>query len=179
MVRKILVILFIIFKASSVFAAEPIAGTSASLKRQEAASYEYTRKRKAVEDVLKKYQSPLVKSVDAFIDVCDDFKYDCYLLPAIAGLESRFGHYTYPGSYNPFGWGGGYIIFEDWNQAIKTVGSGLRHNYIARGASTIEQIGSIYAASPTWAQRVRGFIREFEIEEEKNSLSFSVFELQL
>lgn len=177
--RKILVILFIIFKTGSVFGAERIAGNSAYLKNSNIGVFEYTKKKKTVERILTKYQSPLVKSVDAFIDVCDNFKYDCYLLPSIAGLESRFGHYIYPNSYNPFGWGGGYIMFKDWNQAIKTVGSGLGEKYIDKGATTVEQIGRIYAESPTWAQRVRGFMREFEIEEEKNKLSFSVFELQL
>lgn len=143
------------------------------------ALYEYNRKRYIVAKMLEKYQSPLAGSVDAFINTCEQYKIDCYLLPSIAGLESRFGWYTAPGSHNPFGWGGGYIMFEDWDIAIQTVGEGLAKNYIGRGAVTVDQIGPIYAESPTWAIRVRSFMREFEAEEQRLALTFQKLELQL
>lgn len=188
--KKILVLVFLLFKIGTVFAVEHVAGGSAKIDKisgitpAERLSYasivlETNRKRKAVLRVLKKYESPMASSVDSFIKTCRDYKINCYLLPSIAGLESRFGRYIYPNSYNPFGWGGGYIVFENWDSAIETVGRGLGQRYVARGATTVDQIGRIYAESPTWAVRVKSIMNEFESEEQKNQLSFSDFELQL
>ncbi len=117
--------------------------------------------------VLEKYNSPLVTEVDSFIDACQKYDLDCYLLPSITGLESTFGQFIYPASYNPFGWGGGYIMFTGWSQGINEVAKGLRQNYINRGAVTLSEIGRIYSESPTWAVRVQLFINEFKREEDK------------
>lgn len=190
--RKFLVILYILyifFKVGFVSAAERVAGDSAAMRvlvgvpPMNRISYknivsENSKKRKAVERVLEKYQSPMSKSLDSFFRVCDSNELDCYLLPSIAGLESGFGRYVLAGSYNPFGWGGGYIRFANWNEAISTVGTGLRQNYIGRGAQTIEQIGSMYAESPTWAARVRRYMAEFQAEEDQSDLNLSL-ELEL
>ena len=181
MLKKLAIILFILFKLGSVSAAERVAGDSANIGvpvgvppinrvSYKNMVYENTKKKKAVERVLDRYQSPMKQSLDTFFTTCDSNDLDCYLLPAIAGLESGFGNYVLPGSYNPFGWGGGYIRFADWNEAIQTVGQGLRDNYIGRGAQTIEQIGSMYAASPTWASRVRGYMAEFQAAEDQTDL---------
>ncbi len=188
MLKKILVALFLLFKVTTVFGSENIADTSARINSNirpldkdslKSALLESNRKRYIVAKMLEKYQSPLVKSVDAFIKTCDQHKLDCYLLPSIAGLESRFGWYTYPGSNNPFGWGGGYIMFENWDKAIEAVGEGLAKNYVGQGAETVEQIGPIYAESPTWAIRVKNFMAEFEAEEQKLALTFDKLGLQL
>jgi hypothetical protein len=179
--RRILFIFLLLAKVSSVQAAEPVAAHSATLAQlpsstqsaKEQASL--MKKKEAIRRVLEARNSPLLGSLDAFMDTCTKYKLDCYLLPSITGLESSFGLYTHPGSYNPFGWGGGYIMFESWDEAIGTVGQGLRENYINRGALTIEQIGSIYAASPTWAARVRLFMTAFEAEEQKIITSLDEF----
>lgn len=116
MLKKILVALFLMFKVSSVFASENIADSSAVINPNvrpvdkdsfKSAIMESNRKKYVIAKVLEKYQSPLIGSVDAFVNTCEQYKLDCYLLPSITGLESRFGWYTHPGSYNPFGWGGG------------------------------------------------------------------------
>ncbi len=135
--------------------------------------------KKAIKEVLKKYNSPLIGEVDNFVNVCAKYKIDCYLLPAIAGLESTFGHFIYPGSYNPFGWGGGYIIFSSWSEAIEKVGAGLRYNYLNQGVANLWSIGKIYSESPSWAIRVQYFINQFAQEEEKILLFFSKNSVQL
>lgn len=127
-------------------------------------------KKITIRRVLDKYTSPLLDETNVFIDSCNNYNLDCYLLPSITGLESSFGRYTYPNSYNPFGWGGGYMMFDNWSTAINTVAKGLRENYINKGAVTIDQIGPIYAESPTWAVRVSYFKNIFEREEEKVAL---------
>jgi hypothetical protein len=86
---------------------------------------------------------------------------------AIAGLESTFGQHIPPGSFNAYGWGipsgaSSGIVFSDWNDGITKVSEGLRKNYIDKGAVTLEQIGHIYAASPTWAERVGGIMNRIE-----------------
>lgn len=190
MIKKLLVILFLIFKVGSVVAADRVAGDSAEFSMPygvppmnrisyQSIVYENTKKKKAVERVLDKYQSPMSESLDSFFQACDSNELDCYLLPAIAGLESGFGRYILPGSYNPFGWGGGYIRFSNWNEAIWAVGNGLRQNYINSGALTIEQIGSKYASSPTWASKVRRYIAEFKAAEVQSELSVSTLDLEL
>jgi len=136
-------------------------------------------KKYAIKKVLERYNSPLFDSVDDFIKVCLDYQINCYFLPAIAGLESTFGHYILPNSFNPFGWGGGYIIFKNWADGIEKVGQGLKNNYLNRGLKTIEEIGTIYSENPTWAVRVRFFITQFEKEEENLRLYFEKNEVKL
>jgi hypothetical protein len=191
MIKKLAVFLFLLFKiGSTVYAADHVAGNSASMAvpadvppmsrvTYQSVVYENAKKKKAVERVLDKYQSPMRQSLDTFFATCDSNDLDCYLLPAIAGLESGFGNYVLAGSYNPFGWGGGYIRFADWNEAIQTVGKGLRENYIGRGAQTIEQIGSLYAASPTWAARVRRYMAEFQAAEVQADFEVATAKLEL
>ena len=160
------------------------AGSSARLvkngKIAAASSVDYNLKKKVITEVLSKYNAPLVSEVDSFIETCTKYEIDCYLLPSIAGVESTFGKFTLQGSHNPFGWGGGLIMFDSWSDGIDAVGKGLRANYIDKwGASTIEEIGPIYAASPTWAQKVHYFHNEFERVEEEKRLYFSKLEVEL
>ncbi|MBI2051258.1 glucosaminidase domain-containing protein [Candidatus Roizmanbacteria bacterium] len=190
MIKKLLVVLFLLFKVSTVFASENIAGDSAKMgvltrgPLAQKVSYkafvlEENRKRKAIEEVLSRSGSPMMYAVDAFLANCKIYRFDCYFLPAISGLESQFGNYVYPGSYNPFGWNGGYAIFRSWEDAIARVAEGIQTRYIQAGLSTIEEIGSRYAESPTWAARVRGYMGTLEAEESKNQLYFDDSALQL
>lgn len=130
-------------------------------------------KKLAVKKILDRYDSPLSEASDSFIDTCSTFDLDCYLLPSIAGLESTFGRFIYPNSYNPFGWGRGYIMFGSWDEGIHEVGKGLHDNYIGNGANSVEQIAPIYSESPTWAPRVRYFMNKFQKEQEKLQLYLS------
>lgn len=167
-----------------IFAAE-IAGYSARLsqlqKYDDTNSFNnnYFFKAKAIEAILAEYQSPLINQTQTFITVCQKYQIDCYLLPSIAGLESTFGRFIYPNSYNPFGWGGGYIMFDSWEEAIDNVGNGLRNNYINKGAKNIDMIGKIYSESPTWAQRIKWFTNQFQKKEEEIRLLFNKNKVEL
>ncbi len=128
--------------------------------------------KRVIKNVLTRYGSPMSVSVDAFIDACTTYSLDCYWLPSIAGLESTFGKAVLPGTYNPYGWGRGFIYFKSWDQATFTVAKGLRENYLNRGALGIEGIAPMYSESPTWAVRVNFFISQFRAEEDKTKLLF-------
>lgn len=175
--EKITTVIFItiLFLANVVPAnAEKTAGHSATMAYNFYKSNNYNTlflKKLVIKRVLEKYDSVLVENADAFINTANDYDLDFYLLPSIAGLESQFGKFIWPNSYNPFGWGVGKIMFEDWDHGINIVGKGLRENYIDKGANSIEDIGYIYAnKSETWAGRVTYFINEFKAEEEKLEL---------
>src|SRR3972149_7709135 len=101
-------------------------------------------------------RSPMAEEAAAFVAQADRHSLDWRLVAAIAGLESTFGRAVPSGSYNAWGWGiptgaSSGIAFASWEHGIATVSEGLRQRYIDEGNVTIEQIGRIYAASPTWA----------------------------
>ena len=110
-----------------------------------------------LKNFLKKYNSPLTPHADKFISVADRYGFDWRFLPAIAGTESTFGRHYVRGTYNPFGWGGGWIYFKSWDHGIETVGKTLWEKYLLKGKRplTIEGIGDIYATSPHWPKSVR------------------------
>ncbi len=177
--------LFLIVLASRAEAAI-IAGDSASLSsafkadRNEVEKSALFKKRLAIKTVLQRYDSPMVGEVDSFLKTCEKYSLDCYLLPSIAGLESSFGRFTYPGSNNAFGWGRGLIMFKDWSEGIDVVGRGLRENYMDKwNAQTIDEIGAIYCEGNTWAGKIKWFMNEFKKEEAKLSLYTSNFPVQL
>ncbi len=174
-------ILVYFLSAQTVFG-QQVAGHSAIIsynENKDTALKNSTIKKIVVRRILDKYQSPLTDQTESFMDYCTKYDLDCYLLPSITGLESYFGKFTYPNSYNPFGWGGGYIMFENWDSAIGAVAKGLRENYVDKGADTVEKIAPIYAESKTWAVRVNYFKSIFEQEEEKISLLMSENQVQL
>jgi len=78
-----------------------------------------------LEEFLAGYNSPLKDHAETFVKVADDHNLDWRFMPAIAGMESLFGNRVAYNSYNPFGWGGGYIYFNSWEESIKTVGKSL------------------------------------------------------
>lgn len=164
--------------------AELIAGSSAAVSYVEKNSttatsvQNSTLKRKAMTEVLKRYNAPLLTEVDSFIEACTKYDLDCYLLPSISGVESTFGRFLIPGTYNPFGWGRGLLEFKSYNETIMTVGKALREKYIDRGADTVDKIGRIYCEGDTWSGKVKFFMNQFE-EEEKKQLFFMQDTVQL
>jgi hypothetical protein len=126
---------------------------------------DYLVKKVVIHNMLEKHNSPMLGESDSFIKACMTYDLNCYLLPSISGLESSFGKAMINETHNPFGWGGGTIYFKSWEEAYMSVARGLKNNYLEKGALTINQIAPIYAASPTWAQRVSFFLSKFEEEE--------------
>jgi len=117
--------------------AEKQAGNSAQLSlkmdQEEKITLDLKRKELAIKSVLNRYNSPMVDSASSFTETCLKYNLDCYLLPSIAGLESTFGRFIWPNSYNAFGWARGFMMFNSWSEGIDTVGKGLRENYLNRG----------------------------------------------
>lgn len=134
--------------------------------------------------ILKKYleihDSPLKDNAKDFVYYADKYNLDWKFVAAISGLESTFGQQIPYNSYNAWGWGiygDNMIRFNSWEEGIKTISQGLRERYInGWGASNVYEIGAIYAASPTWAQRVNSFmnnIQEFALSNPQETLSLS------
>ena len=120
-----------------------------------------------LEAYLAAHQSPVTDQASHFVAEADRLGLDWKLVPAILGVESTFGRFIPTGSYNGWGWGiftGAQdgVHFKNWADGITQVSEGLRHNYVDRGAQSIEQIGRIYAASPRWAGNIRFFMSQIE-----------------
>lgn len=98
--------------------------------------------------------SPMAADAESLVKIADSYDLDWTLLPAIAGLESQYGKMVPAGSYNPYGWDNGRMNFKSWSDASETVAAGIRIRYQPTGIVTPWDIGSRYAASPTWAVRV-------------------------
>lgn len=134
--------------------------------------------------VLKAYleskKSPLADYADEFIKEAEANDLDWRLVAAISGLESSYGLRIPYNSYNGWGWGiyGDNVLrFASWSEAIHTISEGLRKNYIDRGATDIPSIGRIYAASPTWAERVTYIMNQmekFDMAKKATTLSISL-----
>lgn len=178
LMKKILAIvffcLFFFLLQTEVSASEKIAGSSASFSasidfsKSAQEDKDYLVKKIAIKRVLEDFNSPLVDHAEAFTTTCIKYSLDCYLLPSIAGIESSFGKLLNKNSYNSFGWGGGDIVFKNWEDGIDRVGRGLRANYLDKGLVTLPQIGYVYAnKSTTWAYNVSFFMKRFYNEEEK------------
>lgn len=56
--------------------------------------------------------------------------------------------------------GGEYAAFETLDAGIEAFMSNLNRNYFSYGLTTPETIGPKYAASPTWAAKVRSYMNE-------------------
>jgi len=119
----------------------------------------------ALQNVFKKYSSPLLPYSRLYVQYADIHGIDWKLLPAISGIESTFGRRHVEGTHNVYGWGGGYIYFKDWEDGIEHISRSLKEKYIERGADTIYKIGPIYAPpSKTWAWKVTYFANEINRE---------------
>jgi hypothetical protein len=124
---------------------------------------------------LNKYNSPLADNAEDFVRYADTYKIDWRFVAAISGVESTFGQQIPANSYN--GWGFGIYgtnvrYFNSWSDGIETVSKSLREDYMDKwGASDVWSIGKIYAASPTWAERVNYFMDRIQDFSSKNSES--------
>lgn len=150
------------------YASDKISGRSATLAqvttRQDDSVLSKDVRVTAVQNVLKKYNSILVDEAKYYVYYADKYGIDWRLLVSISGLESYFGKHYVPGSYNAYGWGGGYIYFESWEDGIDKISYALKKNYYDKGADTVSKIGPIYAESPHWTERVTYFMSQIDDE---------------
>lgn len=135
--------------------------------------------------ILKKYleekSSPLAPYALRFVTEADKNNIDWRLLVSISGVESTFAQQLPQNSYNAWGWGiygNNTFKFSSYDEAITTISLALRDTYMNKwGAKDIYEIGRLYAASPTWADRVTYFmenIDKFKLDNPENTLSISL-----
>jgi len=118
-----------------------------------------------LEKYLQKKNSPYSDKAEFFIKTADKYEIDYTLLPSISGIESSFGLHLVEGSYNPFGWGSGYIYYDSWEECIESVAKGIATHY---PSDVPEEIGPIYTPPNyvKWIAAVKQFqgeIRNIEI----------------
>ena len=148
--------LFSAQKAEATF----IAGASASLIDE---TLKEDLRVKQLELALKYYKSPLADYSDHFVQMADKYQIDWRLLPAISGVESTFGKFYINGTYNAYGWGGGKIRFESWEDSIEKVSRALSEKYYGRGLDTPYKIAPVYCPpSKVWARNVTYFMAKIE-----------------
>lgn len=105
--------------------------------------------------------SPLADYAVQFVQAADKYNLDWRLLPAISGNESGFAKVYVGGTYNAWGWGGGYIRLGSWSGAIDTISQSLRENYVnVIGTADVSRIGRMYAADPGWAGKVTMYMNQ-------------------
>lgn len=125
-------------------------------------------------DFLQQYNSPLAEHASFIVSEADKHNIDWRLLVAISGVESTFAKAYPQGTYNAWGWGiygDNMHYFASWDDAIETITRELRTKYMDTwGAHDVYQIGSFYAASPTWAQRVTYFMDKIEEFENRSDI---------
>lgn len=136
---------------------------------------------KVLQKYLEKYDSPLAPYATVFVSDADEYNIDWRLVPAIAGVESTFGKAHPANCNNDWGYGiygNNMLCFFSYYEAIHTVSQALREQYMNKwGATDVYSIGHLYAASPTWADRVTYFmndIQAFKDESDNQTLPISL-----
>jgi hypothetical protein len=171
MIRKCLIIailysFFTMLFLKTAWGQEQIAGESAQIEAT--ASSKPTTKPKfdfrplKLRNFLAHKNSLLEKYSFTIVKIADKNQLDYRLFPAIAGVESGFCQAYIVSTNNCVGWGGGYIPFSSIEEQIKTIITALKNNYINDGLLTVDQIGSRYAADPTWSFKVKKNMKEIE-----------------
>jgi hypothetical protein len=184
--KKILILIsifigLIAINANKAYAEEAKAsGSSAKIQSANVAYSIEDPRVKVLRDFLKSQNSPLTPNAAYFVKEADLYNLDWKMVAAISGVESTFGQEIPYNSYNAWGWGvyGTNVIrFSSWDEGIATISEGLRNRYINQwGAQNVYQIGSLYAASPTWASHVVYYmnkIQDFGLRNPSDSLYIS------
>lgn len=115
----------------------------------------------------RKHNSPLYNYADKIIKVSDKYQFDYRLLPAIAMQESNLCRVIPDDSYNCWGWGiyGTTVTrFDSYDDAIETVGKGIKNHYIDQGLVTASAIMNKYTPSSqgSWQYGVNSFMKALE-----------------
>jgi hypothetical protein len=121
-----------------------------------------------VRQYLKRYNSPMVHLAGYLVEKADEYGMDYRLLPAIAQQESNLCKIIPPDTYNCWGWGihsRGTLGFDSYEEAIDTVMTGLKKEYIDKGLTTPDTIWKKYTpGSPdgAWAKGVNQFMADMQ-----------------
>lgn len=169
MKRKIIFFLFLLAASltipNHIHAEEKASGSSASFSQSSVIpkTEGADRRAKILRNFFQLYNSPLADNAETFVREADQNNIDWKLLPAISGVESTFGlavptHCNNAWGYNIYG--DITRCFPTYDGAITTISHDIRHRYMDEwGAKDVYSIGRMYAASPTWAYRVEGFMQ--------------------
>ena len=176
---KILVAVTIIFSQSTSVALANTAGSSAMLTSS-AVPKVVDNRADILRGFLEKNNSPLAPFADSFVKEADKNKIDWKLVAAIAGNESQFGLLIPAFSNNGWGYGvyGNNVrSFASWEEGIAVVSKAIRVDYFNNwGATSVYEIGAIYAEDPMWSYKVSRYIsliENFESETSNSSISIS------
>ena len=134
----------------------------------------FNQRVETLEVFFESYDSPLKEHSETFVEVAEKYDLDYRLLPSISCMESSCGKRLLPESYNPFGWGiygNNAIYFKDYDEAIETVGKGIKDNYVDKGLDSIDKMAPVYTPPNhvKWLNGVRYFYNEIDQHELNNS----------
>ena len=121
-----------------------------------------------IRQYLQRYNSPIVHMADYLVKKSDEYGLDYRLIPAIAQQESNLCKIIPPETYNCWGWGihsRGTLGFDSYEEAIDTVMTGIKTQYIDKGLTTPDTIWKKYTpGSPdgAWAKGVNQFMADME-----------------
>jgi len=184
MVKNLLIsflLLTIFFFASSSAHAQEKASQPSATFADILHNKELDNRAKVLSAYLSEHNSPLAPYAGAFVRDADEFDIDWRLVAAISGVESTFGQAQPADCNNSWGYGiygSNRLCFTSYYEAIRTISQALRQRYMDQwGAQDVYSIGHLYAASPTWADRVTFFmedIDEFRLRNTNTPLSISL-----
>lgn len=121
-----------------------------------------------IRQYLQRYNSPMEHLANYIVEKSDEYGIDYRLIPAIAQQESNLCKIIPPETYNCWGWGihsKGTLGFDSYEEAIDTVMTGLKKEYIDKGLTTPDTIWKKYTpGSPdgAWAKGVNQFMTDME-----------------
>ncbi len=177
-IRNIFLSLFFLFLTATILpqkihAQEKASGSSATLSDIITVQAEDTRVQ-SLRAYLNQFNSPLSQYANTFVTQADLYQLDWTMVAAISGVESTFGHQIpSPTCPNAWGWdvyGTQTMCFSSFDEGIRVISKGLREDYINKlGTDDIYSIGSMYAASPTWASHVSYFMNDIKNYTLRNS----------
>jgi len=90
----------------------------------------------AIENYLKKYNSPLLPYAENLCSVAKKYDLDYRLMVAIAQQESNLCKTSHPEWFNCWGWGihsQGTKTYSSFEEAIESVAKGIKENYCDKG----------------------------------------------
>ncbi|KKS98360.1 MAG: hypothetical protein UV73_C0002G0074 [Candidatus Gottesmanbacteria bacterium GW2011_GWA2_43_14] len=171
LLASVLAVIILLLNPGRVSAVVDSASIVKEIKEAEPVDDRVTR----LEKTLTVYGSDLAPYSKFIIAVSDKNNLPWHLLAAISGVESGFCRKIPSVSYNCWGWANGRKYFTDYEDALETVASGIKSNYIDRGLTTPELMNRVYAPpSATWAWKVRYFMNLIEYQTPDISLEFNL-----
>jgi len=121
-----------------------------------------------IENYLRRYNSPLLPYKNKILEEADNHKVKPQLILAIAQQESNLGKKSPDSCFNAWGWAiheKGTLCFNDWNEAIETVTSGIATGYCAKGLceDPCEMMKKYTPSSNgSWCLAIKQFLHEME-----------------